>query len=239
MTTIRMKGILAGAIAVVGLMLAAAPAAQAQNFATYSLQNQGTPFKFTSTSNAASLTATSVPVTFSFLKGKYAGQTISANLMINATTTTKAMNGPIDQPLINQNGSLSEIKFTANGDQTINGMTVTGGSTLLDVNFTGSLIQNLAGTANLVSSVMAGDTLMYSSQYLRFGNNAENSFSLGLTVKPATLSLGSNGFLKNFSAGGSGPFAGAVVPEPSTALLMGLGLLAIPAVASRRRRLVS
>lgn len=144
--------------------------------------------------------------------------TLTSSAMTQASTAGPFLFQPID-------GATNTLSFTRISD----------GANLLTLTFTGTFsgfnsdtIAALSGDSN------AGDTVVYSSDFLTFSNADSRAFNLNATPDP-DYSQGMNGFLNNFATDLNGSFA-ATVPEPSTWFAGVLTAAAIGAFALRRRK---
>ena len=214
------------------LGLAGPTRAQSVPFGTFVQAGPGRPFSFTgdTSTTSASFVATSTPVTFMFYVNTAfapAFTAIQANLELSGTLAAKAT--PAGVGLITQNiDQFSSFKITDSMNRTILGASP----------FTGAItgVAN-ATTVNLTSKQPEGNTLQFFSDYSP-GVSLVLQDSVTFVLSSLTTPLSINpttGFLNNFSSGISGTFS-AVVPEPASVALMGLGLAGIPTAHILRRR---
>ena len=212
--------------------LAFAPAALAVPLASFSqTQLNATPFTYTNATGAFSATTT---VDFNFLVPNTDGVgSQAATLTLTGTTTGPVTNaaGLLIESLNITNFAIRRVSDNAN---------------LLSGTFNGT-ISGAGAAGSIVGSESAGHSVVFTSDFLvNVGGGLQSvatlfsrdaSFSLaGITPGPLTQSggnLSGSPAPSNFSAAISGVFS--AVPEPSTVLLMGLGLVAVPVLRLRRR----
>jgi len=251
------KGAAMGAIA--GALWAASSAKAAPvTFAEYEQNNSTTNanlFNYTEagiagTGGAATLTAVSIPVTFSYeslpglpadLQGPQA-----ATLTLTSATAQGVFTIPIGGVTIGQ-----ELFNVPAGDTltiTRNTPAAEGGGTRKDLltmsNFTGELSGPIGGfTSDLSGQTSLGFSMSYASDFLDFTNSTVRDYSLGYTSWTSTIdgtgltTDSTSGFYKTATAAGTGSFdAGAgptvTVPEPATTIL---GLAGVGILFLRRR----
>jgi hypothetical protein len=103
------------------------------------------------------------------------------------------------------------------------------------IGITGSPSGSLGGTK----------TNVYTSDYATFNTAASESFNFGLATITPTLSNGPGSFLSSFASNVNGQFSAEStgfkpnVPEPASAVLIGIGALALGVSASKRRQRVT
>ena len=223
----------------------AAGTAHAQQYTFASFSN-AQPGSFLFTPNQAGLTATfnattTVDVTFYNQNNATTTTYNGATLKLTSTTTAGAYQDPtvVVQPI---DGANNVLTITQAGT----------GKNLLTVDFTGAIVgfpptttsATLAGDASTPSSP---DKVVYSSAVYSFSNTdpGKNSYSLALgnilnLIHPGggleQTGAGPNYFVDKFKADATGSFTVTTVPEPSTVVLMGLGLASIPAATLLRSR---
>lgn len=227
---------------------------QAGTFAQFhEATGQGNVFLYTNEKStlgdAIFRTTASVPVVFNYqsislppdLQGNQA-----AHLTIFTSSTTKPVvtaSGFLFQG-IDGSGTVpvQELRITrdtpaneGNGTRTL----------LLDMIFTGTLLgKNNTTTAHLDGDTPSGDTVIYSSDFLAF---PAGQFAYSLTISGIVnlfngmgLQKDPNGYYRSFNAAGSGSFDATpppqFIPEPSTVVLAGIGLMTMVGFVRYRRR---
>jgi len=221
------------ATALLTLVLAGSTAyATTMEFASFHLLNANQSLSFTNNGGTSgTLQALSVPVIFNFtVQSGLPTSDHAASLTINpagtAATTTPAIVGG---SLLDQ--AINPLRFSIieNG---------TGKNLLTMLSTIGDLV-GLNGGVN--ASLSDARTNVFSSDFATFGSTFTESFNLGLATMSAPLAVGPGGFLNSFVSNVNGQFsvdsAGFTpigVPEPASAVLLGMGLLTIAAMARRK-----
>jgi hypothetical protein len=121
---------------------------------------------------------------------------------------------------------------------------VMGFTNFLTVRYSDVFSGNEGATSGGLRASAPGDTVVFTSDFFNFNGSQNNDFSLSFSsiindLDPLLgLQQGTGNFLQSFTASGSGTFAadfGGEVPEPSTILLAGCGVLGLLGAAYRRR----
>lgn len=178
----------------------------------------------------------SVMVKFSFLSAAlapYVSDVASKFTLFASVTNSPATLG---SGQLVQNLGTGSFSFLSTAPITIGSTTYATGSNLLSATFDHAALFGSAGgtSGSLSASSGAGDTLVYSSDFMSFPAG-DTDFSIALTaISPVVSRANANSALNNFRATANGNFSAAVVPEPASWALMvtGFGLVG---VAARRR----
>jgi hypothetical protein len=194
-------------------------------------------FTYANNGTSASLNSMSggIPILLSITTGfaPNLGGVELAHLFLASNTTSGTMS-PVPPD------NLMREHFTGFGNtiQIILDKPVNGKSDFLSVSFSDAV---LSGRLNsTTASLKASDTgsgnpaqVSFSSDFIDFSTANEHGFSLSFSSVNSTdgsgpLQVAPNGFFKAFTTSGTGTFDAnfaAAVPEPSTLLLVGFGLL--------------
>ena len=157
---------------------------------------------------------------------------LPAGVQLATLTRTSTINTPAncDAPClagsqVNQPIANTTITITRNSDN----------ANLLTILALNSVLTGgIEGNASTSFGSDPPQTVTFTSDFIDFGSTASRAYSVGYTSVVPSLHVGGNGFLQNFTAAGAGTFsADFVVPEPTSFLLIGTGLLAV-ALVSRR-----
>jgi hypothetical protein len=155
----------------------------------------------------------------------------SAHLYLSSSTTATAIAPvPPDQ--------FTQQHFTGPGNlfQIILDTPVDGRANFLTATFSDALFSGRLNSTVASLKTSAAGQVTFTSDFIDFTGATEAGLSLSLSSVNSTdgsggLQMAENGFLKSFTASGTGTFdanfAGAVVPEPSTIVLAGFGLLGL------------
>jgi hypothetical protein len=213
-------------------------------FASFQEHNTGNEFQYSSTGVAGSgglstfnLSPPSIAVDFLFLPNTVftsglnpvlTGQTLAAHMTMGVTSPTGVVifGGFAFQQ--NMNGAISFSLDTP----------VDGKTNLLTINFNGVLSGINGGhTATLGADSALGDVITFTSDFISFTSAQEENMSLTFTsiLDVFTRDKDSH-FYQNFTAHGTGSFAGSVVPEPSTLAGAFAGVALAGLAVVRRRR---
>jgi hypothetical protein len=190
------------------------------------------------------------PVTFRFEDSPFLANAALANGQINArlswngtTTTTDATNlgSFIDQSF---GGANSFVGIYATEAKSFGSVNIVVGQLLLGLTFTGGNLTGISDTSQ-PAAFAAGDAnaLSFSSTMDLFdfsqigGLRNFGTTYTSLSTGSLKVNTGTNQLIKSFLAGGAqGSFGAAVVPEPASIAMVGLGLIGVPALAVIRRR---
>ena len=207
--------------------------AKAQNSVTFAQfsEDPSAPqnsFVFTNAASGSSFTASSVPVIFSYLAGFGAPvgpqqATLTINAPVTAVATLSGRN--LDQPL---GGTISFLRNSDNAN-------------LLTIVFTGDLLgKGGARGGSVDASSSAGDLVTFTSAFLDFSQTTARTLALALSGIDPGFSLNANGYLNSFAGDGAGSFSSSpfprTVPQPASLVLLGIGLLGVPAYRAARRK---
>ena len=157
------------------------------------------------------------------LVGSVITSDIFADIYISGITNVPATGGVVNS---SGNGGAFGIDLLTNN-------VIPGWGLALDINtmqffYTGSNIAiNVSGVATNIAA-----------QMLPFGLEFEDSMPVTISITSANLTnvTTSGGFLTGLKAAGTGNVAGILVPEPSSFILLGLGLATAALYAFRKRR---
>lgn len=268
MGTRILSGLIGATFAAGAMLFSSAPAlAQIEPFATFSsttnakdvrLVNSGTSGTRASdatlytTSTATALTPGATLVDFSFLQpgisdyvsNIVASYTLSASVAKN--TPDQLVVTPIGNYLLQGgfSGTMTFLSTTAItvGAPDFSPHTYAAGSNLLTVTFTGAAFGN-GTSASLGGSTDGTSSVVFTSDFLDFGNIINADFQTSFTSIAPTLRTGANGALASFRASTGGQFSSdpaplinGAVPEPASWAMMiaGFAMMGV-AVRSRRR----
>ena len=227
-----MKNFFRLTVATAALSITTLAHAQTSLFANFQQIGADKSFQFINTgSNTSSfITSVTVPVNF-FYRAPNSSGTIDTALPANLTITS-IVNGTatVSAPTISQKLQSVEMVFTGTGAVTGNLLTILNTST-------GTLggILGDSGAGLEETHGVSGGVVNYSSAYLDFSASTQRNYSLALNNLTPALADGGNGYLAGFTSNATGQFASnAIVPEPSTVILLGLGGLGL--IARYRRK---
>ena len=256
------KAVVALGIVAGGVSAAAAPAYAAETFASFSpvgtsanvqwansngAAATGTGGSFVSTATSSSSVAASRLVSFSFLDTRLAPYFtgINAAFTLNASVATGNAASFASGFLV-QDSIGGSFSFKSVAPIVIGTTIYAAGANLLTGSFGGTAIagQRRGTTALFAGSTDAGDTLVYTSDFLSFTNVSDSDFAISLgAVTPALNAAGPTGgtptaALRTFRSVASGTFSTdpnplitargvPAVPEPATWVMMlaGFGLV--------------
>jgi hypothetical protein len=121
------------------------------------------------------------------------------------------------------------------GSFSITGIGPMTGFNYLSGTFSGLALANVGGTNAIVTAAQPPLTLSFTSSVPGMPLDIPRAMSLGLTNLTPTFSI--NNSFNDFSSNVAGTFSAEVIPEPTSMLLLGSGLVGI--VAGVRRRMKS
>lgn len=254
--------IIATALVAAGAFGAATPAsAVVETFAAYQAMSSARNIRFVNSGNSltrpndgrlfTTMAGTTAPgtamVRFSFLQpelNRFVQNVVAAFTLDAAITAGTPVTGnPFTQTRLG--GSFS---FISTADITVNSTFYAAGSNLLSATFSGAGISgSFGGTSGATAaSTLGGATIVYTSDFLDFGETVNRDFGLTMTAVNAPFSqhAGRNAALSTFRAVSSGqfssdpaPIVNAVIPEPAVwgLMVVGFGLVGVQV----RRRTVS
>jgi len=234
------KLFLVGAATAVLAVASFAPAL-AQKTITFAQFQQGiltpaNPFTFTNAGAGSSFSVSgSIPVNFTYQvsSNTYFGgtpigvvipATMTFNALVNGTATTA---GGFDY----QSLQLTNMTFTA----VVPWM---GKSNLLSlINSTGILSgKNNGATAGFAGDSSTGDIVNFTSDFLpTFAGAQSENYSLSFSSVKKPVAIGAGGYLRSFTASGTGTFA-EVTPEAGSLALLSFGVLPLVALKLRNRK---
>jgi hypothetical protein len=218
-----------GAMALLICLCAASSAlATPIELGNFHLLNANQPLSFTNNVVSATLQALSVPVVFNFTaQSGLSTVDRAATLTINPPPIASPATGSgsfLDQPI-----HPTTLSIIANST----------GKNLLSMLATNGELVGISGAQN--ASLSGASTSVFTSDYATFSAPFTQSFNLGLATLSVPLSVGSGGFLSSFTSNLNGQFtvdsAGFIpVPEPTSAALFGIGIMAIAIRGLRRKQ---
>lgn len=233
---LKLSGIALGALCFGSISQAATV-----SFASFDPKISGNNYKFTNSGASSSfgLNGLSVlPVNFQY---KVSNGTGLVNTVIDADLTISAdVNGTAAQAFGTDFQSMKNVSMQFKAVSPIMGL-----SNLLTITTasTGLLSGRDGGaTVNFNGDTSAGDTVVFTSDFLDFSQTINRNFALSFVAANPSLSINGNGYLNTFTIAGNGTFASdpqpnSTVPEPgSIAMLVGSGVTGSLAVVRRRRR---
>ncbi len=223
----------------VGVLVSAAPAEAVvtETFAQFVQQSTSAKiFKYTNVNNATPTKATFTSTGSNTILLSNLGSLASPSLAkvsfsavatalptIGTLTTTQLFSGSLTFTLLSFQPGLSGPSLNA-----------------LKVTFTDAALKAEPGTSapTLQADTEAGSTITYSSDFFDFSSFTTENFSLSFSGASKALTPVS-GRLPNFTASGTGTFAGAgPVPEPASWALMLVGFGAMGATLRSSRKTV-
>lgn len=232
-----------------GISMTSAARADVVTFAQFNQQrvsDQDFAYANSGTSAAFNSASQGIPIYLSITDGFAPGLDRLQLAHLFLTSTTSAATMPLAPPdqLVREH-----FTGTANAIQILLDTPVNGKRDFLTVTFSDGLLSGrLNGTE---ASLKTSDTdsgnpsrVGFLSDFIDFTNAIEHGLSLSFSSVNATvgggfLQLADNGFLKSFTAAGTGTFdtafpAIATVPEPSSLVLAALGLIGLFSLARAR-----
>ena len=176
------------------------------------------------------------------------------------TTTSGATFAGLSSPAFNPGSTLTFTGFSVSGLATGNGSTTNpytqglgagtfsltnASNTLLSGTFTGGNILTVASgsTTSSITNTVNNVTYTGGSYFTNSGLLNPGSFSISMTSVSPSPVIGEDGYLSQFTAGGTGTFSATLpsttVPEPATVapfIMGGLGLMGLAFRARKTRR---
>lgn len=204
-------------------------------FAQFNSPNGGKSFTFTNNGGtSANIGAVNVPVTFNFTAATgLSTADRAAFLNINPVTLSSTQPAVAAGALVDQPLNLTDRLTLTSG---MNGT----GTNFLTMIFTGDITGFLGGPGGslLGADNNAGNPriVTYTSDFGTFVPPG-NSYNLSLQDITPVLSIGPGGFLNSSVANVTGQFSANFVPEPSSIVLCGLGIIAVVGRTAGRKRL--
>ncbi|HLK59371.1 MAG TPA: hypothetical protein VKU00_22615 [Chthonomonadaceae bacterium] len=232
---VKKMGLVAAAAALLSLGGLTAARADLTTFAQFrETNNSVNSFSFQDTGATSSFHVTNIPVQFSYgVNNGYNGNStanIAATLSFDATVSGKPTGaGPFMQSF-----HLVDMVFTA--VTPVNGLT---NLLTVDTNSTFTLFGK-GGSASTNADTAEGDIVNFSSDFLIFNLTTERDYALSFSSLTPKLGLDINGWLKSFTASGTGTFASDpapyYTPDGASLSLLSGGLLPLAGFALYRRR---
>jgi hypothetical protein len=196
-------------------------------------------FSFTNNTTSASIDALNVPVIFNFTAGTGLSTAdhpafLNISPVGTSSTTLPAITAAslVDQPLNN----MDKLTLTS-------GMNGTG-SDYLTMTFTGDIAGFLGGpVASLLGADNNPSNLKVVNYMSDFGTfvpaTGGNSYNLAMQDISPPLVIGAGNFLGSSVSNVAGQFSGNFVPEPASAVLLGIGAISAGLVVARRKVVVN
>jgi hypothetical protein len=175
---------------------------------------------------ATTIAGTDIPI---FVTAIENGAAQAAFLTLSMTSTNAAT---VNGGNVTQNYSGTFSIRTATGG---------GGTNLLSGSFTDAVFGAVGGSGLTVTSAQPPDTVSFTSSVIT-SLDTPRSINLALTnVTPAVSVVGTtiNSFTASVAGNFNGTAAVSVVPEPSTIMLLGMGVASLGGYALKRRRRVA
>jgi hypothetical protein len=209
----------------------------------------GTGGSVFSLATATSTTAGSRRVSFSFLLPQLSSTINNVNAVFTLSGAAPSGNPAI---LISgfqlQDGIGGSFSFKSTSAITVGNTVYAAGSNLLSATFGSTAIAGKRNgtSASFSGSTAGGDTIVYTSDFLSFGNVVDSDFSISLTSVTTPLLASTNKALRTFKAVSSGSFSTDPaplvngVPEPAMWAMMvaGFGMVGV-SLRGRNKRMTS
>jgi hypothetical protein len=237
----KIKNLAGGILAVSTAMMLIAPA-HADEFASFDAA-KGSTITFTNSGSTSTLTDDS-NAQFEYTVANLTGQTyqeIPVNIAFSGTVSGVATTGGPDAFQ-----DLQDVSLSVSVDPTFaasHASEFAYGDNLLSFTNGTAYVQGAIGgkTADATADTQTKQVLGFSSDYLYFQTNSEETFTLDINSLTHAMGIAPNGYLKSFSGTPSGNFGATptptiATPEPGTVTGFLLGVFGLAALLVRGKR---